>query len=308
MANGQKCNNKSCKTIVTEIRRKDGQYKKYCSISCQRIGVADKVKQTSLLRYGVSNPSKSKEIKDKIKNSFTEKYGEGITNAMDLEEFREKIKDTNVERHGTDKPQLLEEFENKSKQTCLEKYGIEKPQRLDSFKQKTKNTNLEKYGVEHSSKLKITQDKKVETNLEKYGVTNVMHFKNTFDRNRYYKKKNYLLPSGKTIKLQGYEDKCLNLLLEKFVEDEICVNPDILPIFYLENNKKHRYYPDIYIPKKNLIIEVKSKYTYDGFIGWYNINLLKRQACIDAGYNFQFMIFDKDGNLLKENIDEQTNK
>jgi hypothetical protein len=72
MADGEKCNNKDCKEIVTE-RRKDGQYKKYCSLSCQRLGVAEKSKQTSLEKYGVSNPSKSKAIKDRIKETFTEK-------------------------------------------------------------------------------------------------------------------------------------------------------------------------------------------------------------------------------------------
>jgi len=30
--------------------------------------------------------------------------------------------------------------------------------------------------------------------------------------------------------------------------------------------------------------------------------MLKRQACLDAGYNFKFMIFDKDGNLLEGNV------
>jgi len=31
---------------------------------------------------------------------------------------------------------------------------------------------------------------------------------------------------------------------------------------------------------------------------------MKRQACLNAGYNFQFMIFDKDGNLI-DNLDDK---
>jgi hypothetical protein len=79
MANGEKCNNKDCRIIITE-HRKNGQYKKYCCSSCRHLGVSEKVKQTSLLRYGVTNPSKADIIKDRIKESFTEKYCEGIKN------------------------------------------------------------------------------------------------------------------------------------------------------------------------------------------------------------------------------------
>jgi len=55
MADGEKCNNKDCKNIVTEIRKRDGQYKKYCSLSCRRLGISEKAKITSLERYGASN-------------------------------------------------------------------------------------------------------------------------------------------------------------------------------------------------------------------------------------------------------------
>lgn len=112
-------------------------------------------------------------------------------------------------------------------------------------------------------------------------------------------KRDYIFKSGRKEKIQGYEDRGIDLLLNTYNEDDIIINPfQLIKVFYLEDNKNHRYFPDIYIPKENLIIEVKSKYTYKGFIGWYNTNLLKRQACLNAGYNFQFMIFDNDGTLL----------
>jgi len=49
MADGEKCNSKNCEIIVTEFR-KNGQYKKYCSPSCRRLGVTEKCKSTSLER------------------------------------------------------------------------------------------------------------------------------------------------------------------------------------------------------------------------------------------------------------------
>lgn len=298
MADGEKCNNKDCKTIVTEIRRKDGQYKKYCSLSCQRLGIANKAKQTSLEKYGMSNPAKSKLVKDRIKESFTEKYGAGITNAMHLQEFKDKIVDTNIERYGTPKPQLLEETKNKTRQSNLEKYGTEVPQRLQKLKDKSASTCKERHGVPAPQQSKIIRQKSVNTCLEKYGTENVMQSQDVFDKNRYYQRKDYTLPSGTVVKVQGYEDKCLSLLLESYNENDLQISPALPPIYYIENGKRHRYYPDIYVPKNNLIIEVKSKWTYNSQYKWYNTNLLKRQACIDAGYNFRFMVFDKDGNLL----------
>lgn len=299
MAEGEKCNNKDCKTIVTEIRKKDGQYKKYCSPSCRRLGVAEKVKQTSLIRYGVSNPSKAASVKQSIKDTFTEKYGEGITNSMHIQKFKDAIVETNIERHGTAVPQSLEKFQEKTKQSNIKKFGIERPQRLQSFKDKTEETCKKKYGVSAPQQNKTIQQKSIDTCLEKYGTENVMQSSNIFDKNRYFQKKDYVFESGNVVKVQGYENLCLDVLLQTYTEDEIIVNPSqVISVFYIENRKKHRYFPDIYIPKDNLIIEVKSEYTYKGFVGWLNTNMLKRQACLDAGYNFKFMIFDKDGNLL----------
>jgi hypothetical protein len=331
MADGEKCNNVNCRTIVTEIRKKDGQYKKYCSLSCRRLGVVEKAKQTSLERYGVSNPSKSKEIKQRIKDSFTEKYGEGITNAMDIPKFIQKIKDTNIERYGTDKPQLLEQFENKSKQTCLDKYGVEKPQRLRELKDKSKQTCLErysgngpqcneeirfksiatcieKYGVDNVAKLPAIWEKIKVTSIKKYGVESPnqnpdIHRKQDGSR---YRNKEFVFPSGKIVLVQGYEPLALTYLLaHNYHEDDLLTETSDMPdINYIYNNKIHRYFSDIYIKQENLIIEVKSTYTFDKD----KIkNLAKQQASLLAGYKYKFMIFNGRGNI-QENYENHNNE
>jgi hypothetical protein len=58
-----------------------------------------------LLRYGVTNPSKADIIKDRIKESFNVKYGEGITNAMN----KEKITELKKELTEEEKIKLLQE-------------------------------------------------------------------------------------------------------------------------------------------------------------------------------------------------------
>ncbi len=301
MANGEKCNNANCNTIVTEIRKKDGQYKKYCSLSCQRLTIAEKIKSTCLEKYGVSNPSKSKEIKDRIKYSFEEKYGAGITNAMHIQSFKDKIKETNIEKYGTDKPQLLEQFKKKTDETNLEKYGIEHPQRLQSLKDKSAITCKERYGVSAPQKNKEIRQKSVNTCMEKYGVENSAQDSAIHEKTikRMYRSKEYIFANGIKVTVQGYEPFAIDSLLKVYDQSEIMIETSSNPrISYRDDlNKYHYYFPDIYIPKDNLIIEVKSLYTYNKNTPRH---LLKQQACLDAGYNFKFMIFDKDGTLLED--------
>jgi len=116
-----------------------------------------------------------------------------------------------------------------------------------------------------------------------------------------YKSKDYILPSGKVVKVQGYEMFALDCLLKEYIEEEIQVETHNKPrLTYLEpDNSKHYYFPDLYIPKDNLIVEVKSMWAYnDNKPKHYR----KMQVCLDAGYNFKFMIFDKDGNLLPDQM------
>jgi len=133
--------------------------------------------------------------------------------------------------------------------------------------------------------------KRKQTNLEKYGVEYVSQDPNIFDKQQKsgYKRKPVITPSGKTIHLQGYEPQAYNKLLEQYSEDEINhIIKDIPEIWYLgEDNKTHRYYPDFYIPKDNLIIEVKSEHYYKKDL---LKNKLKQQACLDSGYEFEFII------------------
>jgi hypothetical protein len=106
-------------------------------------------------------------------------------------------------------------------------------------------------------------------------------------------KKPFQMPSGKIVMIQGAEDKALKILLETHNESDIKVGDEdignCVGIIYYKglDGKTHRYYPDIYIRSENMIIEVKSTYTYKIHE---RKNLLKQQACINAGYRFKFMI------------------
>jgi predicted nuclease of restriction endonuclease-like RecB superfamily len=76
--------------------------------------------------------------------------------------------------------------------------------------------------------------------------------------------------------------------LEKYY-DNIRIEK-INPIKYFLNENEHYYHPDFYLPDYNLIIEIKSSYTYDYDL---NKNLAKKEYSIKYGYEFLFII-DKD--------------
>lgn len=168
-----------------------------------------------------------------------------------------KIKNTIHTRHGSLKNGLIR---NKVKETNNKKYGGNAPMCSELIKLKMRNTCLEKYGVENGGLL-----------------------------NSGYNWKDYIMPSGAMLRIQGYENLALDELLQQYDESEIIANKKDIPKFeYILNGKIRKYYPDIFIPKNNLIIEVKSEWILEKHK---DINDIKFKSVIDAGYNFKLMIF-----------------
>lgn len=113
-----------------------------------------------------------------------------------------------------------------------------------------------------------------------------------------FRSKKFITQSGKEIFFFGYEPQAYTKLLEQYSENEIKHRKKDMPEiwYYGEDGKRHRYYPDFYIPKDNLIIKVKSEWTYNASL---KINLLKEQACIKAGYNYNFLILERNGKSIE---------
>lgn len=70
-------------------------------------------------------------------------------------------------------------------------------------------------------------------------------------------------------------------------EDVFTSPVDMPKIQYLMDGKQHRYYPDIYIPKENIIIEVKSSYTLQK--DWAK-NQAKFEATRNLGFDFRLEV------------------
>ena len=99
----------------------------------------------------------------------------------------------------------------------------------------------------------------------------------------------------------GYEHFLLKILVEEGYKDiDIVTKRSNVPeIWYKTNeNEKHRYFCDVYIPSTKTIYEVKSTWTYEKDMEYIP---LKKQACIEKGYNFQLYVFDNKSKIsLKE--------
>lgn len=165
-----------------------------------------------------------------------------------------------------------------------------------------KQTCLASYGVEFPMQNKEIYQRYQESCLKNLGVVHPMQNPEVFQKwqESCFSVKKYVLPSGTLINFQGYENFCFDdlLFVQGYAENEFLnsyIDGEKMPVIWyniLEN--RHRYFPDIFIPKENRIIEIKSRYTFQ-----YNkeINLLKLQACLDTGYNAEIRIYNEKGDI-----------
>ena len=138
-------------------------------------------------------------MRNSLKNTLKERYGEGIQSTSQLEEVRakkranwkndpEKAKQTcllrygnatynnselraqtNLKKYGGVAPLHSKEVQQKLKETCLKKYGCEHPLQNDKVKEKLKKTCLEKYGTECVLLNDNIKEQIKNTRIEKYG-------------------------------------------------------------------------------------------------------------------------------------------
>jgi hypothetical protein len=239
-------------------------------------------------RFGVDNPFQSEEVKNKTKLTWKIKYGKDHPNKNFNQ--KQKIKNTKKIKYGNENYCNSE----KCKRTSLVKYGVTNANKLQSVKDKITSSCMEKYGVKRFT----NRNKAEKTCIEKYGCENVMQNAEFFSRNTKsaFKNKLYTFPSGKSISCQGYEPWAIDILLKSGINEEnIVVEKNIQPeIFYVHNEKKSRYYPDIYVKKENKIVEVKSLWIYNKHL---SRNLSKKEECQNQNYKFEFWIFDRNKNL-----------
>ena len=258
----------------------------------------EKIKATNLEKYGFENPFQSQEVKDKMKTTCLEKYG--FENPMQSHEVRNKSKITCSEKYGVECCLQSEEVKEKIKATCLGKYGVENPMLIQETKEKIKATCLGKYGVKHPLQKQEVRDKIKATCLEKYGFENPSQNPEIADKSSKasYSRKDYTLPSGKIIQVQGYEPYALDELEHTFNEEDIITGSGSVPEIWYDDDEglKHRHFVDIFIPSQNKCIEVKSTWTAEKK----KDNIFKKQqAGKQLGYNYEIWIYNSKGEKVE---------
>lgn len=204
----------------------------YYSLNCTKCNR----KLTNLKKYGCENPFQNEKVKEKIRDTCTERYGS--YNVNKIKSFRERIENTRKERYGEHK----ESITYKCKQTWLKNYGVDNPQKDNAIKEKTKNTNILKYGGVPNC---FGTDEFKQSMINKYGTEHALQCRDIRIScvSKYY-----------------YDDKYFDSSWELYVyiymkEHNIDFEYHPCEIEYEIDNKKHKYTPDFKI--NNRLIEIK---------------------------------------------------
>jgi hypothetical protein len=305
-----------CQLELFKQKYKDSMIQKYGVASPQQSKeIKDKTKQTCKIKYGTTCVLQDTSIKEKIAQTNLEKYGSENVFRSDI--IKEKIVKTNVEKYGTTNPMQSASVQAKFEATSLQKYGTRRPSESKAVRdkiqhahvnktakeqaqinEKREETCLERYGTTSTNKLDSIKEQKRKTCLKKYGVESHMQSKDVQQKiqNRGYRRKEYKMPSGDVRIVQGFEPYALTDLLKIYSEDQIkTARADIPDIVYIANDKTRHYFPDIYIPHVNTIIEVKSTWTYKCTKD--NVNE-KGDACKAAGYTYEVWVYNGKGQRI----------
>lgn len=178
---------------------------------------------------------------------------------------------TNVELFGVDNWMKSEENFEKYKSILIEKTGYDNPFKTESAKINFKKTIMERYGVEELSHSdEIYKRQQISGFSMKFHEETGLYYRGTYELDflNYCYSKNIRVEQGKRF-------------------------------LYTHQSKNRYYFSDFLYKEKNLVIEIKSEYYYKKYL---EINILKKKAVIDNGYNYLLILnknYDDFNSILK---------
>lgn len=252
--------------------------------------IKDKIKETNNLKLGVDYPMQNQEVQNKAKQTCLDKYG--VKWAFCQDYVYEKIRKMHLNKYGVKYPLQCREIQEKIENIFIEKYDVKRPLLSKIILQKMK----EKYGSEYFVQTSSFKD----IMIQKYGVEHALQNEDIFHKmiKSSFSNKKYTFKSGREIEVMGYENYAIDYILSKndsilkrkVNEDEILVGKDIQSFEYNDDeNKKHRYYPDIYIKDTKLLFEVKSIYIFNKNP---RLNYLKFKQVQKEGFDIKVLFFN----------------
>jgi len=294
-----KIQNFGCNICAKEIRKerviKTCEQKYGVSHTLQVKTFREKGKNTNLEKYGVEFSLQSIDIRNKGNDTKFIKYGDKNFNN------REQYITTITDKFGVENPSQNDEIKQQKIKTCLKNHGVEHPMQNIKIKEQIEKTNIDKFGVKNPSQNDEIKQQKIKTCLKNHGVEHPIQNSQILEKafKSSCRLKDYILPSGNIIKIQGYENYALDELFQGGVLEEDILNgcSNVPEIWYNGLDKKeHRYYVDLYIPIQNKCIEVKSDYTFNCDT---ETIILKQNAVKKAGYLCEIWVYNAKGEKVE---------
>lgn len=197
-------------------------------------------------QYGVDNPMKCDEIKQKARETCLEKYG--VQNPMQCEEVKAKSRATMIERYGVEYPLQNSDIMNNVRATNIKKYGVKNPMQNEDIKAKTRKTNLERYGAENLFQSEYAKEKSKNTWLEKYGCKHPMQNDDIKEKMNKSKLENHSFGTSKP------EEILYKMLVDKFGKN------DVMRQYF---SKEYPFACDFYIKSLNAYVELNANWTHN---------------------------------------------
>ena len=148
-----------CQNEILNIRYADYtcRTKEINKMACKKCS-PQKVKETSLLRYGVDNYAKTKECQEKMETTMENRYGS--KRALQNQDFINAFKNTCKERYGEDYSKY---FTDKAFESFRDKAGYDFPSQSPNVREKITQSYVEHYGVNNPAKSPEIREKMTQT-------------------------------------------------------------------------------------------------------------------------------------------------
>lgn len=239
--------------------------------------------KTNIEKYGVSNPSKNIDIKNKI----------GLSNKSKSEETVKKIKQTKFERYGNENYNNMK----KNQQTKIQNHGDPYYNGRDKYK----NTMLNRYGVDNGFKLPELHESNINRIVTEKGYSDLFGelLSNRTKSIEFLKDKNLCYHElSKEFNAPYYiiQNWVKRLDLDKYInykfegkshyEDDIVDYLKSIGIVNIQRNINilNKEEADIFIPENNLIIEFNGTYWHSDLFKDQNYHLNKSIIAENLGY------------------------
>ena len=234
---------------------------------------------------------------EKTINTNITRYG--CENVFQNADIKKKIVEKCKEKHGVSHHRKIDKIQKQGENTTMQRYGVKWGFTGEWVYKKIRKFNIEKYGVEYPFLSSVYIGEFRKKMMEKYGAEHSMQCPELFRKASasLFKRKEYVFENGKSCMVLGYENICLQEIEDKNKEVDIYAGEHIeIPHFKYTtlDNKNHVYYPDIYIPIQNRIIEVKSVWTYNLDIN----KILYKARAVSIDYIFELWIYDSNKKLV----------